>query len=191
MIHFSRVISCVRLGKQARFRFPGTPHPRVVEGMELPRHGREMSLEEVRGYFGVFSVYILPPLSGVEYPPVPYRTSDGRTCYGLCRTVSTITTIHSHLMLKCMETANQGECVHQDHESRGYHATYVSGDIEAALLDGYRLLRVYEVFDYGATKRVDLFSSMVKVPSVLFTSLPETNNRSARLGRHWLSLGWS
>ena len=67
--------------------FPARPHPRVIDGAELPEHGFGMSLEDVRQlFFGVASVCLLYTETPF-YPPIPVKTR-GKSVYGTCRSVS-------------------------------------------------------------------------------------------------------
>lgn len=62
-----------------------------------------------------------------------------------------------------MEEADCGAiCRHSSEAERGLHATLNSVDLEQALVDGWRVLRVYELYDWGAAPTTDqLFKSMI------------------------------
>ena len=128
-------------------RFPGRLHPRIICGDEIPLGGFNMSLKQVQEYFGLFSVFLLPPADCV-FPTVPFR-SHGRTLYGLCST--------------CMSRREQVYCHHNREAQRGWHATLNSPDLEQALKDGFRIIRCYEILDWGAAETTcDLFSGMIR-----------------------------
>jgi hypothetical protein len=66
--------------------FPSKPHPSVIDGSTLPYMGHGWGLEDVKKYFGVFSVYI-SFLRTPYYAPIPYKTR-GKAVYGCCKAVS-------------------------------------------------------------------------------------------------------
>ena len=67
------------------YRFPGNPHPRIIHGWELERSGHDFSVEQLRKYHGLFSVFYLPNPACL-YPTVPYRARN-RCLFGNCRSV--------------------------------------------------------------------------------------------------------
>lgn len=71
---------------QAACDFPSKPHPTPIDGSELYAHGYNWGLDDVRQYFGIFSVCIAY-LRNPFYPPVPYKCR-GKSVYGTCRRAS-------------------------------------------------------------------------------------------------------
>jgi hypothetical protein len=130
--------------------FPANLHPTYIRRDELPRQGSNMTLAEAEEYFGILSVFLLPP-KNCMFPTVPFRSgaNKGKTLYGLCRT--------------CMEAGEQRLCRHRKESERGWQATLNSPDLEQALKDGFKILQCYEVYDWGADKTTTtLFDDMIR-----------------------------
>lgn len=72
------------------YRFPATLHPKIIPGTELPKLGENFTLDSAKQYFGIFSVFLVPP-GDVLFPTVPYKTRE-KTVFGLCRMVRGSTT---------------------------------------------------------------------------------------------------
>ena len=66
-------------------RYPKRLHPDIVDGAEVVGPGEELTLETARRYFGIFSVFLVPP-TDLLFPSIPFRNGP-RTLYGLCRKV--------------------------------------------------------------------------------------------------------
>ncbi|KAL3113647.1 hypothetical protein niasHT_010676 [Heterodera trifolii] len=80
---------------------------------------------------------VLPPSAdelGDREPLLPYRTqADGRLTFGLCA--------------RCAELRHQRTCRHTERE-RAWTAAYTHVELNRALLLGYRVLQVHEVWHY-------------------------------------------
>lgn len=106
-----------------------------------------MSLEEARGYFGLFSCFVLPNPS-LAIPSLPYRLPGGRVKYGNCA--------------RCMRE-NSETCVHTDPAVRGWATCLNSVDLESFLAEGSRVLQVWEIYDWGCgNKTTELFAPMIR-----------------------------
>jgi hypothetical protein len=100
----------------------------------------------VLGFFGIAKVSILPPRS-LLHPVLPYRCRSGKLTFPLC----------AH----CAEHNNQDTepCDCFDSQ-RAWTHTYCSGELEAALDEGYQILHYYEILDWSQTASVKEDSSL-------------------------------
>ncbi|KAL5022568.1 hypothetical protein ScPMuIL_001723, partial [Solemya velum] len=86
---------------------------------------------DLNDYFGIALVKILPP-RGLYHPVLPYR-SNGKLKFPLCRT--------------CADRENQNPCTCND-EQRAMIGTWCTPEIKAAVRKGYRILKVFEVYNW-------------------------------------------
>ena len=89
---------------------------------------------DVKDYFGIAKVKILPP-RGLYHPVLPYR-SNGNLKFPLCRT--------------CADTENQNPCTCSE-EERELTGTWCTLEIQTALRLGYTLKKIYEVYHWEET----------------------------------------
>ena len=107
-----------------------TRHPTIICGEEKCR---EISVENI---FGLIKCKILPPKQ-LLFPVLPCRAGVKLT-FPLCR--SCVTTL-------CYN------CTHDD-EARALFGTWTSVEIHKALQHGYRLLNVYEIYQYETREKI-------------------------------------
>lgn len=150
-------IDCVSLYPSRMFScdFPGKMHPVILNPSDLPRNGEMLSLDEIKRYFGLFSVFVMPA-SDSPIPSLPYRALSKRVYYALCKS--------------CAEQADldgvaPSSCSHLREEERGFWGCFNSVDLETAMERcGVKCLRVAQVYDYGRAEiNNQIFSSMIKV----------------------------
>ena len=96
------------------------------------------NFEDIRSYFGLAKVKILAP-RGLYHPLLPYR-SNGKLKFPLCRT--------------CTDEESRTVCRHTD-DQRAFVGTWCTPELEKALDKGYRLLSIYEVYDWTQTSQYD------------------------------------
>ncbi|MCP4458735.1 MAG: hypothetical protein GY816_12040 [Cytophagales bacterium] len=103
-------------------------------------------------YFGVVKLSIIPP-KGLHHPVLPYRVK-GKLFFPLCA--------------KCAEF-EKPHCDHSD-EDRALVGAWCTPEVEKALEMGYRVLEVFEVWDYkeiaqydGVDEKTGLFTSYVNM----------------------------
>ena len=92
----------------------------------------------IDAYFGILKVKILPPKS-LLIPALPSRIA-GKLYFTLCRTCA-------ELKLK--------NCAHKSDNERAIEGTYVSLEIYNAVKHGYKILSIYEVWNYKETSQYD------------------------------------
>ncbi|KAM4525040.1 uncharacterized protein PAE49_001105 [Odontesthes bonariensis] len=89
--------------------------------------------DDPHNYFGFIRAVVYPP-RGLFFPVLPYKTSQGKLVFTLCRT--------------CAEINNQtGPCSHSD-EERALTGVWVSVEFSKALQCGYRLAKITEVWHF-------------------------------------------
>jgi hypothetical protein len=86
-------------------------------------------------FFGIAKVRVLPPRD-ILHPVLPLRCESGKLVFPLCKT--------------CAENNNQQDCHCSDRERSWIH-TYCSGELEAALDQGYQILHYYETLHWPRT----------------------------------------
>ena len=92
------------------------------------------NFDDISTYFGMIKCTVLPPRA-LLHPVLPYRTQ-GKLMFPLCKT--------------CADTCQQTPCTHSDNE-RAIEGTWCSVELEKALEQGYRLLKIHEVWHFPAT----------------------------------------
>jgi len=138
-------------------RFP-TGHPRVLTENFEPIDPYK------KPYFGVVKAKILPPKK-LYVPILPYRCQ-GKLMFPLCAA--------------CVAEQETVSCTHTPDE-RALVGSWCTPEIYAAIVGGYKILEVYEVWDYPQSEEYD----PKKPNSGLFTSFI---NKWLKLKRE--SSGW-
>ena len=107
-------------------RYP-TGHPiRITE-----------NFKDISEYFGLAKIKILAP-RGLRIPVLPDR-STGQLVFSLCYSCS---------------VKKQKICDHSENE-RAFTGTWVTVEIEEALKQGYKILKIYEVLNYETSSKYD------------------------------------
>ena len=75
---------------------------------------------------------IVPP-KNLYLLGLPYRCNKKRM-FSLCRT--------------CVETCSTGDCTHTEDAERVLTGTWVLDEVRLAVEKGYRILEIYEVYEY-------------------------------------------
>ena len=73
----------------------------------------------------------------VYHPVLPFRANQ-KLMFSLCR--------------KCVLTSNTGQCCHKKDEERFLNGTWVIDEVRLAVQNGYRILEIYEFYEYNITK---------------------------------------
>ena len=86
---------------------------------------------------GLIKCSIVPPIN-LFHPVLPYR-SNNKLLFCLCRS--------------CVYERNiSGECKHLRDDERALTGTWVLDEVRLAVEKGYRILDMYEVYDYEITQ---------------------------------------
>ncbi|XP_074645851.1 uncharacterized protein LOC141902110 [Tubulanus polymorphus] len=102
------------------------------------------NFRDIENYYGLIKCKVLPP-RGLYLPVLPYR-SGGKLTFPLCRT--------------CANESNQREkCYHSDDE-RSITGTWVTLEVQKAVKLGYKLLDIYEIWDWE-TNETGLFEDYI------------------------------
>lgn len=96
------------------------------------------NFEDINKYEGLIKCKILPPRK-LHIPVLPYRTSN-KLLFPLCRS--------------CSENKQQDNCQHIDDE-RAITGTWVSDEIKTTVGKGYRVMKIYEVWDFNKISQYD------------------------------------
>ncbi|XP_051800711.1 uncharacterized protein LOC127532721 isoform X1 [Acanthochromis polyacanthus] len=86
-----------------------------------------------RDYYGFIRATVYPP-RGLFFPVLPYKTSQGKLIFTLCRT--------------CAENNHQEGPCHHDDEARALTGVWVSVEFHKALEMGYRVGKITEVWHF-------------------------------------------
>ena len=89
-------------------------------------------------YFGIIKVKMLPP-NNLHIPVLPTRIN-GKLYFTLCRT--------------CSELKSQN-CNHNLDDERAVEGTYVTLEVYKAVKHGYKILKIYEVWQYDEKQQYD------------------------------------
>ena len=84
---------------------------------------------------GLIMCTLVPPKK-LYLPVLPYRYNKIILC--LCRT--------------CVQTCSTGECTYTEDEERALTGTWVMDEVRLAVEKGYRILEIYEVYEYQVTQ---------------------------------------
>ncbi|XP_053388330.1 uncharacterized protein LOC123549617, partial [Mercenaria mercenaria] len=104
-------------------------HPRIITENFI----------DISNYEGLIKCKILPPRK--LYTPVLPTKCNGKLMFSLCRT--------------CSETYENGICQHTAND-RAILGTWVTDEVKMALSQGYKLLKVYEVWHFDEMAQYDL-----------------------------------
>ena len=116
-------------------------------------------------YFGLVKAKILPPKK-LDIPVLSYTTvEDPKLMFPLCRT--------------CAEQRQNSKCNHTV-EQRAWEGTFVSPELNLAIQKGYRVLELYEVWNWPEEKRSntlfrDYMSNFLKI-KIAASGFPEGCN---------------
>ena len=110
-------------------------HPKIYIGEEC-REIAGASNTEVKNLSGLVKCEILPPRK-LYFPVLPVRMH-GKLLFPLCR--------------KCCEQSNERDCDHENEQDRSFVGTWVSCELQVAVAQGYRVLRIFEIWQYQTTK---------------------------------------
>ena len=110
-------------------------HPKIYIGTEECAQivGEKNDVTRVDG---LIMLNILPPRN-LYHAVLPQRIHN-KLIFPLCR--------------KCCEDLTDGECTHEDPRERMLHGTWVSLEIQKAVEMGYRVVRIYEIWQYAITR---------------------------------------
>ena len=101
--------------------------------------------KDISEYFGVALVIVAPPRR-LYHPTLPYSSDEnGRLKFPLCRT--------------CAEKESLTPCLCSDSE-RAFIGTYMTVELQEAVRQGYKIVKIYEVYHYSETTW-DLFSKYI------------------------------
>ncbi|XP_051172370.1 uncharacterized protein LOC127288773 [Leptopilina boulardi] len=111
-------------------KFPvGHPKLYIGEGECKQFTGTEYDITNVEG---LVLCQILPPRD-LYHPLLPVR-QHGKLMFPLCRT--------------CCETLESSDCTHEDESLRVLEGTWVSDELKAAVNLGYKIVKIYEIWQY-------------------------------------------
>ncbi|CAC5394811.1 unnamed protein product [Mytilus coruscus] len=96
------------------------------------------NFEHISNYEGLIKCKILPPRR-LHIPVLPCRTNN-KLLFHLCRS--------------CAENKQQNNCHHSD-EQRAMTEKWVSDEIKTAIGKGYRVMKIYEVWDFNQKSQYD------------------------------------
>ncbi|XP_045197429.2 uncharacterized protein LOC123552109 [Mercenaria mercenaria] len=96
------------------------------------------NIEDINNYEGLIKCKVLPPKK--LYIPVLPTKCNGKLMFSLCRT--------------CSETYDNDVCQHSEND-RAITGTWVTDEVKMALSQGYRLLKVYEVWHFDEMAQYD------------------------------------
>ena len=114
---------------------------------------------------GLIKCSIVPPKR--LYHPVLHFRANHKLMFCLCRT--------------CVLTSNTGECCHKTDEQRDLNGTWVTDEVRLAVQKGYRILEVYELYEY--VPRYDAQTQGRRPVCRLHRHLSEFESRGKRLSR--------
>jgi hypothetical protein len=117
-------------------------YPYVIKSCKFPlghpeiiTHDFDMSM---KSYFGIAHVKIVPP-KNLYVPVLPYRTRE-KLIFPLCKA--------------CVDSENMGDCNHSEGE-RSLTGVWCTPEIMTALDSGYKLVKIYEVYNYTNSAQID------------------------------------
>ena len=114
-------------------------HPDILLGLECTQEFPSITEALLNdSIFGLLRCELYPPYDCL-HPQIGMKISD-KLMFGLCRT--------------CMEEENQLDCTHDD-EDRMLAGTFVSIEVKQAILQGFKLGHVYEIWNWPRPQRSD------------------------------------
>ena len=123
------------------------------------------NMGDLGNYFGLIKAKILPPKK-LDIPVLSYTTIDEpKLMFPLCRT--------------CAEHRSNFKCKHSV-EQRAWEGTFVSPELKLAIEKGYKVLELYEVWNWSEEKRSntlfrDYMSNFLKI-KIAASGFPEGCN---------------
>lgn len=99
-------------------------------------------------YFGLISATVHPP-RGLFFPILPYKTSQGKLVFTLCRT--------------CAEINHQSSSCTHDEEARALKGVWVTIEFNKAIELGYRVSRITEVWHFKVSRKLQVILLMYSV----------------------------
>ncbi|XP_074648785.1 uncharacterized protein LOC141904126 [Tubulanus polymorphus] len=102
------------------------------------------NFRDIENYYGLIKCKVLPP-RGLYLPVLPYR-SGGKLTFPLCRT--------------CANESNQREKCHHSDDERSITGTWVTLEVQKAVKLGYKILDIYEIWDWE-TNETGLFEDYI------------------------------
>ena len=96
------------------------------------------NFDNLENYEGLIKCKVLPP-KGLYTPVLPVKCN-GKLLFSLCRA--------------CGETYQQSKCKHNT-EARSFIGTWVTDELKMAHANGYKLLKVYEVWHFDEMSQYD------------------------------------
>jgi hypothetical protein len=103
----------------------------------------------IDNYFGIVACTILPP-RGLYLPVLPIRATmekSEKLVFGLCN--------------ECIITQYQGKCKHNDNK-RALKGYWTTPEINKAIEMGYKMVEIYEIWNYGKNVSSDLFKGYIR-----------------------------
>jgi len=119
--------------------FPYSLYPWCNKTGKYPIGHPEVITENFKSlsqYYGLIKCTVVPP--PLLYHPLLPHHSGGKLLFALCRT--------------CAETLQQTQCEHTRAE-RAITGTWVTIEVEKALLLGYEIVKTYEIWHYEKTSQ--------------------------------------
>ena len=111
------------------------------------------NFQDLNNYFGLIYCKVLPPRQ-LYLPVLPYH-ANGKLLFPLCAA--------------CAKDQNNDSCLHSD-EDRCLESTWVSLELNAAVNEGYKIVKIYEVWNWSTTEQYDTITK----EGGLFTSYVNT-----------------
>ncbi|XP_074645914.1 uncharacterized protein LOC141902174 [Tubulanus polymorphus] len=100
---------------------------------------------DIKDYYGLIKCRILPP-RGLYLPILPYR-ANGKLTFPLCRS--------------CAEDSNQCERCRHSEDERAITGTWVSLEIQKAVELGYRIIGIFEIWNWERSE-TGLFADYIR-----------------------------
>lgn len=124
-------------------------HPRIVLSNFAkitaecqPYFGKEKQTHAhtlLRLFQGLIACEVLPP-DNLRIPLLPYKSVSGKLGFTLCRT--------------CFDTKPEDQCTHTS-EQRSFIGNFCSLELDRALILGYKVVKIFEVYDYERRDQYD------------------------------------
>lgn len=109
-------------------------HPTIYFGEDCKKLVGETN--DVSNVEGLISCKVLPPRD-LYFPLLPVKMHN-KLMFSLCRT--------------CTEELNEGSCNPSDESLRTFSGTWVSAELKKAVELGYKVIEVYEIWEYKLTQ---------------------------------------
>ena len=132
-IHYDDVISLYP--EQCMFGMYPVGHPVIYVGKQECCSVLGSDYHDISKVDGILSVTVLPPRNLI-HAVLPVRMHN-KLHFPLCRT--------------CCEETEQRECPHDDEKDRVLHGTWISLELQLAVVMGYVIKEVHEIWQYKMT----------------------------------------